>query len=440
MTRMNGDLMATLQTSPANSLLDPETIARRLLPNGMTALARENTTSPTASVIGLLSAGSVTEEAEQAGLAGFVADMLMRGTEQRSFAQINETVESVGASIDVSGGRHATSFSGKSLAEDMPLILDTLADVLGAPTFPSDHVERLRGQVLTGIEERENDTRSMAGLTFRELAYPDHPYGRALGGYRHTVTTFTREEMSDFYGRFYSPQGAVVVLVGAIEAGAALDLLENAFGSWTPEAGETRASLPPIPPLDDVRRRDVTMSGKIQSDIVLGAPALSRRDPDYFPALVANTVLGRFGMMGRLGSNVREKQGLAYYSFSALEAGHGPGPWSAIAGVNPDNVERALTAILQEIGRLRDEAVPDDELNDVKGFLTGSLPLRLETNAGVANALIDMEWFDLGLDYVQHYPNLINTVTPEQIMAATQKYLDPEAYVLAIAGPGDGQP
>lgn len=435
MVRMDGNLMKTPLDSTTITLPGPETIARRRLPNGIVALARENTTSPTATVIGLLPAGSVVEEATQAGLAAFVADMLTRGTEHRSFTELNETVESVGASISVNGGRHTTTFAGKSLAEDMPHILDVLADVIGSPTFPDDHVQRLRGQVLTGIEERENNTRSMAGLTFRELAYPDHPYGRAVSGYRQTVSTFTREALSDFYRRFYRPQGAVVALVGAMDSHAALDLLEGAFGGWMAESSETATPLPPTPILDGVRRKTVSLPGKIQSDIVLGAPALTRKDPDYFPALVADTVLGRFGLMGRLGENVREQQGLAYYAYSALEAGVGPGPWSAVAGVNPNNVEQAIASILQEIIRLREEPVPEDELNDVKGFLTGSLPLRLETNGGVANALIDMEWFDLGLDYVQRYPALVNRVTPEQIMAATRQYLDPTAYAIAIAGP-----
>lgn len=426
------------RTTP--SLPGPESIARRVLPNGMIALARENYTSPTVTINGLVPAGSVAEPASQAGLASFTASLLTHGTERRSFAEINETVEGVGASIGVSGGQHASTFSAECLAEDVPLILDVLADVLQHPTFPADHVEKVRGQILTGIQERENDTRRMANLTFRELIYPQHPYGRPMSGYRDTVQAITREDLAGFYRQRFHPEGGIVVLVGAMEPQTALDHLEAALGSWrgTHDTDDGRQpSLAPVSEPTSVRRKDVVMAGKSQADIVLGCIGLERRNPDFYAANLANTVLGRFGLMGRLGENVREKQGLAYYAYSALEAGMGRGPWMAIAGVNPRNVDRAIVSILEEIERLRREPVPPDELTDVKGYITGSLPLRLETNGGVASTLLDMEWYGLGLDYLQRYADLINSVTAEQIMAVAQKYLNPEAYVLAVAGPAE---
>jgi zinc protease len=181
------------------------------------------------------------------------------------------------------------------------------------------------------------------------------------------------------------------------------------------------------------------MPGKTQSDIVLGCPGLARNDPDYYAAVVTNTVLGRFGMYGRLGTHVREEQGLAYYCLSSLEAGQWPGPWCVFAGVNPANVPLAIESILQEIARMREEQVPDDELDDSKAFLTGSLPLRLETNEGMAAALLEMERYGLGLDYLQRYPDLIHGVTAAEVQAVAAKYLDPQAYALAIAGPDLGQ-
>ena len=427
-------------TPIASSLPGPDTIARRVLRNGIIALARENYTSPTVTVNGLVVAGSIAEPASQAGLASFTASLLSHGTENRSFTAINETVEGVGASISVSGGQHASTFSAECLAEDVPLILDVLADVLQHPTFPAEHVEKVRGQILTGIQERENDTRRMAGLTFREMMYPQHPYGRAMSGYSETIQAISRADLAGFYHQQFSPQGAMVVLVGAMEPQAALDYLEAKFGSWavTPDAGNGRqASVPPVSDITSIRRKDVVMPGKTQSDIIWGCIGMERRDPDYYAANLANTVLGRFGLMGRLGENVREKQGLAYYAYSALEAGKGRGPWMTIAGVNPRNVERAIASMLEEIERLRHEPVPAEELADVKGYITGSLPLRLETNSGVASTLLDIEWYGLGLDYLQRYTHLINSITSEQLIAAAQKYLNPEAYVLTVAGPAE---
>ena len=144
-------------------------------------------------------------------------------------------------------------------------------------------------------------------------------------------------------------------------------------------------------------------------------------------------------MMGRLGANVREQQGMAYYAASRLSADHEPGTWVAYAGVNPANVERATGAVLDEIKRLCDEPVPAAELEDSKHYLTGSMPLRLETNDGVASQLIDIEWLQLGLDYLARFPGIINNLTAEQVQAAAQRYLDPNAYVLAVAGPGNGR-
>jgi zinc protease len=140
-------------------------------------------------------------------------------------------------------------------------------------------------------------------------------------------------------------------------------------------------------------------------------------------------------MMGRLGDKVRDEQGLAYYSYSRIEGGRGPGPWTVIAGVNPANVERALESIRAEIRRICQEPVPPEELADSQSFLVGSLPLRLETNEGVAAAILDMEQYGLGLDYLQRYGDLIRAITPERVLAAAQRWLNPDAYVLALAGP-----
>jgi zinc protease len=150
---------------------------------------------------------------------------------------------------------------------------------------------------------------------------------------------------------------------------------------------------------------------------------------------VANTVLGVFGMYGRLGKSVRSTNGLAYYAYSKVDGGKGPGPWRVVAGVNPANVDRALELVLTELRTLREAPVPEEELNDSRSYLTGSLPLRLETNEGVAQALINIERYDLGMDYLQQYAEMIAGVTPDQVQAVAQRWIDPEHYALAIAEP-----
>jgi zinc protease len=417
------------------SIPGPENITRRELPNGIVVLVRENHASPAVVVQGYLHVGARDEQPEQAGLSAFAADVLLRGTENRSFEQIYEALESVGASISVSGATHTTGFGTKSLAEDLPLALGILADALRHPTFPSGEVEKLRGEILTDLEERAHDTRGMASLTFYELTYPpDHPYSRSVDGYTETVGGIGRDDLAAFYAGGYGPQGMVVAVVGAVETADALAQIEAAFGDWQGSAYE-RTPLPEAPRIAEVRERFVPIPGKTQSDIMLGYPGPARTSPDFLEAVVCNSILGIFGLMGRLGEKVREEQGLAYYSYSRVDGGAGPGPWRVIAGVNPANVEQAVVSIRAEVRRICEELVDAEELADNKAFITGSLPLRLETNEGVARTILDMERYDLGLDYLQRYDALINAITAAQVQAVAQRWLDPDAYALAIAGP-----
>ncbi len=417
------------------SIPGPDNIARHELPNGIVVLVRENHNSPAVVTSGYLQVGAYDESADQAGLSAFTASALMRGTVNRTFEQIYEELESVGASAGVSGATHTTGFGSKSLAEDLPLALDILADVLRHPTFSPDHVDRLRGEILTDLEERVHDTRRMANLVFNELAYPkDHPYSRSVTGYTETISAFSHDDLAEFYAGGYGPQGMVIVLVGAVDTADALAQVENAFGDWEGRTYE-RAPLPQVPRIAETRERAVPIPGKTQSDIVLGYPGPARSEPDFLHASVCNAILGIFGLMGRLGEKVREEQGLAYYSYSRVDGGPGPGPWRVIAGVNPANTEQAITSIRTEIRRIGEELVEADELADNKAFITGSLPLRLETNEGVAQSIVNMERHNLGLDYLQRYAGLINEITAEQVQAVAQRWLDPDAYALAVAGP-----
>ncbi|MCP4541217.1 MAG: insulinase family protein [Chloroflexi bacterium] len=412
-----------------------DNISRHELSNGVIVLVRENHNSPAVVMSGYLLVGAYDERADQAGLSAFTASAMMRGTENRTFEQIYEELESVGASAGVSAATYTTGFGSKSLAEDLPLALDILADVLCHPTFSLDHVNRLRGEILTNLEERVHDTRRMASLAFNELAYPEnHPYARSVVGYTETISALSRDDLAKFYTDGYGPQGMVIVLVGAVDTADALAQVENAFGDWEAPTYK-RTPLPQVSRIVETRERTVPIPGKTQSDVVLGYPGPARTEPEFMHASVCNTILGVFGLMGRLGEKVREEQGLAYYSFSRVDGGPGPGSWRVVAGVNPDNTEQAVTSIRAEIRRISEELVEADELEDNKAFITGSLPLHLETNEGVAQSIINMERYNLGLDYLQRYAGLINKITAEQVQAAAQRWLDPDAYALAVAGP-----
>ncbi len=417
-----------------SSLPGPHDIVRRELPNGIVVLVRENHASPAVVLNALVRAGAVFETRETAGLASFTAAAVMRGTARRDFQTIYEGIESIGASLSISGGMHTTQAYGKSLAEDLPTLLDVLADALRAPTFPVEQVERLRGEIITGLRYREQDTRQRAALAFKELAYPEHPYSRSTRGYLDTVPGMSREALVDFHRQHYGPRGMIVVVVGAVPAEQAMAQVEAALGDWANPAQPPSPPLPDLKPAEQVRRADIVVPDKTQCDIVLGVPGPARAAPDWWGAVMANNILGLFGLMGRLGDVVRDRLGLAYYSYSHLEGGQGPGAWQVNAGVNPRKVPLAIDSIAAEIARLTSELVTDEELAENKSNFTGSLPLQLENNEGVAGALLRMERYQLGLDYLQRYADIVNAITREEVLAAAQHYLS-QPYAVAVAGP-----
>ena len=418
----------------SNSLPGPDNIYQATLDNGLRVFVLENHASPSVVINGYVAGGAVYEAAAQAGLASMTAAVMRRGTKTRSFEAINEQVEAVGASFSIYSGRHAIGIDGKALAEDFALLVDVVSDVLVNPVFPAEYVERVRGQRLTHLQERDNDTRSVASLLFRQAVYDGHPYSWPVDGLHETVAALTREDLTSYYQRNISPAGGAIVVVGAVTGDAVLRALEAGLGGWQ-AASLPAVQYPPVKPVPSVLRREQVLPGKVQTDIVLGGPAVRRSDPEYDAVRLANTVLGRFGMMGRLGENVREQHGLAYYAYSSVAASKEPGAWEVIAGVNPANVERCLEAVNEELARLANELVPEEELGDSKALLTGSLPLRLETNEGVADTILDMVWYELGLDYLHRYADMVNSVTAEQVRAVASDYLRPDAHVVAIAGP-----
>ena len=430
---MKGTYMAF---GPAlHSLPGPDDIKRVELSNGIVVLTRPNFNSPSVIINGFVKSGSLFEPDDKLGLAGFTASALMRGTQERDFQSIYESLESVGAGLGFSGGTHTTSFSGRALAEDLDLLFALLAQALRKPVFPGDQIERLRAQILTGLAIRAQDTGEMASLAFDELVYAGHPYGRPEDGTVETIRGISRQDLFDFHHRHYGPAGMVVVVVGGVDPDAAIAKAEQALGDWSNPDQPAPPALPQVRLLEETLTRNTLIAGKSQSDLVIGAPGPPRSSPDYLAASVGNNVLGQFGMFGRIGQAVREQAGLAYYAFSTLGGGLGPGAWYVSAGVDPDNVGRAVDLISQEIGRFVSEPVEAEELEDTKTHYIGRLPLSLESNAGVAGALLNLERYDLGLDYYRRYADMISSITKEEILVAARTYLDPLRLGISIAGP-----
>ncbi len=410
----------------------PDTITRVVLANGITILVRENHTTPVVVLEGMLDVGAVDDPSGKTGLSSFTTAMLSRGSARYTYAHFNETIESVGASLYFSSESDAANVGITCLSEDFATLVDVMADALRNPTVPRPLFDIVRGQKLVRLQEREQDTSAMAALRFYETVYGGHVLGLPVSGYVESVRAITRDDVAAFHARHYGPQGAIFAVSGDIAPQAAVDLLANALGGW--QATPPARNLPALPPLTQPTRLHVPMAGKVQSDILLGVQAVARNHADFYAVRVANTILGVFGMMGRLGEVVREQQGLAYYAYSSLDAGRDSGVWLAGAGVNPADMERAVESMLAEIDNIAQAPVTAEELADAQAYLTGVLPLTLETNDGLAATLLSMEWNALGLDFLARYPAIINAVTVDDVQRVAHTYLRPEALAIVTAG------
>ncbi len=421
---------------PATLPITPETVTRTTLNNGLVLLVKQNPHNPSVTIRGRIRAGALYDTDDTAGLAHLTTAALQRGTRKRSFQQLNEELDRFGMSFGVGSGMESIGFSGKCLNEDFDRLLDIASDVLRNPTFPREEVDKLRNEIVTDLKEADQDTQRVAYREFRHLLYPSlHPYHRLSDGTVATVTKIRLPALKAYHATYFRPDNTAIVLVGDITPDQALEKVSRAFGDWQVRGLPPPHIIPDAPAAPNVLRADTPLAGKTQTDLVLGYVGLRRTNPDYYPLNVGDLIFGRLGLYGRLGASVRDKAGLAYYVYSSVEANVGPGPWAIHAGVNPKNIDRAIEGILQEVDRLRTQPVSADELSEAADFLTGSLALRLETNEGVAGTLSDIEFFDLGLDYLERYPGIIRGVTPDAIMSAVQKYALPDRYVISVAGP-----
>ncbi len=423
-------------TRPLMSIPNSSNIARSDLGNGATLLAYENPAVQSVNLMGSLHAGSIYEAPERSGTASLAAGALMTGTRQRDFDAVHGTLEDIGADLGYRGHTHKLGFSGKALAEDLGALLDVAGETLRQPIFPAEHVERLRGERLTWLQYSSFDTRYRASKAMREALYPPaHPYHYSASGTEASVASLSAEVLRAFHAAHYGPRGMIIVIVGAVPAERALEMAAAAFGDWDNPSQPVPPTVSQPEAINGDDRRVVFVPGKTQSDISMGAVGPARKAPDYLAAQLANSVLGVFGMMGRIGKSVREDKGLAYYAYSQLGGGHGPDPWTISAGVNPENVELALASIGDEIERIVSEPVSEADLADNQSYFTGQLPLRLESNEGIASHIHSMESFEMGLDYLADYALMVERLTAEDLLRAARRYLDPRNMAVAVAGP-----
>lgn len=417
-----------------NNLPGKGSIYKRQFENGSTILAYPNLISPAVYFRGYLPVGSLSDPAGKTGLANFTTAMLSTGTIQNDFRSLHLKIESCGASISISAGTLSTVFGGQCLKEDLPLILNLLLEMLSEPAFPQDHFERVKNQLLTMIKILSQNTEEMANQAFDRLYYRDHPYSLPNIGYANTVSLITPEDLQTFHQSYFGPDGMVFAISGGIEPERAVNLVDQVFSRWQPKKQLPQINLPDFKPPAEAMREHISINGKSETDLIIGTSAPKTMSQDYQVSSIGNSILGQFGMMGRIGEVLREQSGLAYYAGSSLEAGLGPTCWKVSAGVNPSNLEKAIEKIYAELNRFLEVPVTQSELDDVKSQALGQLPLSLETNAGIVRLLLSLERYKLSLDYLRELPQILAVITAEDVLENARHYWNLDRLVVASAG------
>ena len=408
---------------------------RQVLANGAVVIVQETAFSPAVTISASFRAGSLYEPDDLTGLAWLLGRVIDRGTAGRSADSIAEALDDRGVTLKVSTNRHVLTASCTCLSEDFADMLALLADIAREPVFPPQQFEKRRAETISLIRQDQDNPAIRASESLQALLYgPMHPYGRPAKGHIETIERLTREDLVTFHARRFAPASLALIIVGDVSAPRALDHVVGAFDPWRAPEPIDR-SVPPVAAATSRRDTRITMTGKSQTDIAYGFTTIDRLDPRYYGYSVMNNILGQFGLGGRLAENIRERQGMAYYAFSAFDPSLGPGPLVIRAGVDPRNVDRAIAAIDAEVGALGREGPTGRELEETRQFLIGSVPRMLETNQSIATFLHTAEFFSLGLDFDRQLPALLNAVTIDEVRAAAADVLRPERASLAIAGP-----
>jgi zinc protease len=405
-------------------------VKREVLNNGLTLLVTERHNLPLVMVTMGIRAGALLEPPDRSGLANLVAELLTEGTETRTGKQISEEIEFVGGSLGASAGDDYITVSLSVLKKDISLGFELLSDIVLNPVFPEQEMKKKVERTKAGLKSAEENPGFVASRVFIREVFGDHPYGRLVQGSEETLDRITRGDLVDFYANNYVPNSSVLSVVGDITPKEVKDLLGKYFSRW---ARLERASEAAVGAEVIRTRKTITIDRDLsQANIILGHAGVSRDDPDYYAVSVMNYILGGGGFASRLMQNIREERGLAYDVSSSVDALMEGGSFRVSVQTKNESANTVIQEILNEMRKMRSSPVSDTELSDAKAFLTGIFPVRIETSRRIANFLVAVEFYGLGLSYIDNYPLYINSVSREDILEAARRHLDPENYILVI--------
>jgi zinc protease len=405
---------------------------RHVLDNGLVLILLERHALPMVTVNLSFKAGSIYDPAGQEGLASLTNSCLSRGTKRRTATQISQEIDFVGGSLSSTASIDFAQLNLRVLSKDMELGFDLLADILLQPVFATEELAREKEEVIADILNQEDDPRKVAGKAFYKMVFGSHPYWHPAEGTRESVPKLTREQVVAFHRKYYRPNNAVMVVVGDTTFTEVNRLLAKYFADWKSEPIDF-PRVEPAPPPGKIERRLIDKP-LTQATILWGHLGISRKDPDYYAVYVMNYILGGGGFSSRLLTTIRDDLGLVYSVSSYFHSTLQPGSFQVIAQTKNPSVPKVVESILSEIKRINSQPVSDEELNAAKAYITGSFPLKLDTNSKVASYLVYMENYGLGMDYLEKFPQYINSVTKEMVHKAAGKYLHPDRYNLVIVG------
>ncbi len=406
---------------------------RRTLENGLRLVVAPVNKLPLATVVVVVDAGSVCDPEGREGTAQLTAKLVIEGTTKYDGAELTERFENLGASIDGVADWDSAAVTMTAMAEHLPAAFTLLGEVVRTPAFRAREVERIKAERLAELLQLRAEPRGLADELFSRFLYtPSSRYARPDGGDEKSVEGLLREHIVSFYETRYVPGAVTVIVAGDVSVDAAEEMTRRAFGDWKGGTAERIVAVDTPARLD----RAVHLIAKPdapQSELRIGHVGIPRNHPDFFPVNVMNAVLGGL-FNSRINLNLREVHGYTYGAFSAFEWRRQAGPFAVRTAVKSDITVAAATEVLVEIDRIRAEAVSPDELSLATSYLDGVFPIRFETTAAIANALAVLVIHGLPEDYYDRYRERVRALTTEQILAAAEHYLHPEALQMVVVG------
>jgi predicted Zn-dependent peptidase len=373
--------------------------------------------------------GSRCEKPAENGMSHFIEHMLFKGTPKRSAEDIAREVDAIGGNLDAFTGRELVGYNTKVLDEHLPVAFEILADMLLNPRFDEADIEKEKGVVLEELKMETDSPESYVHELFVSNFWKRHSLGRPILGTKKTIASFNQENLRGYHQRFYRPENLTITAAGNLRHEALVRLAEEHFGAMA-TGGEQPRSETPITsaPLILKPRRSLQ-----QVHVCLGMPTIRATDPLRFACYTLNVVLGG-GMSSRLFQNVRERQGLAYSIFSELNLYQDTGMMAVYAGTSPETARKLIDSVMLEVRRLKNEALPAEELRHAKDHMKGSLMLSLESTTSRMGNLA-RQWMNFGRFFtLDELVESIEAVSAEQVQAVAQASYQTGHIGLAMLG------